>query len=181
MNRKKNNRLKYLWEVIRYTFSFSFIKALVTSYAYFIHERVVWRKKIHARKNVRIHATASIRNAQNVYIGENSHINMNCSVWAGEDVKIIIGDNLLMGPGGSIQAVNHGTKKDEIMMFQERVSKGDIVIGNDCWLGSNVTIVSGVKIADGCIVAANAVVTKSIEEPYSIVAGVPAKVISSRK
>ena len=65
-------------------------------------------------------------------------------------------------------------------MTQERVQK-DIVVGNDCWLCSNVTLTSGVHIADGCIIAAGAVVTKDIDEPYSIAGGVPAKIISKRK
>lgn len=161
-------------------FSLSMLKSLVSSYAYYIHEHVAWRTQINAKKNIRVHPTASIRNAKNIYIGENSHININCCIWPGEDSKIILGDNLLMGPGVSIQAANHGTNRDRIMMEQER-TQSDVVIGNDCWIGSNVTIVAGVKIPDGCVIAAGAVVTKSITEPYSIVGGVPAKVIGQRK
>jgi len=175
-----NARGKDVREVLRNMFSLSMFKSLAYSYAYYIHEHVSWRRKIHKKSNIRVHSTASIRNAQNIYIGENSHINMNCCVWAGEDSKIILGDDLLMGPGVSIQADNHGTYRDEVMMRQERVQK-DIVIGNDCWLCSNVTVTAGVHIADGCIVAAGAVVTKDVTEPYSIVGGVPAKIISSRK
>ncbi|MBR1495697.1 MAG: acyltransferase [Acidaminococcaceae bacterium] len=155
-------------------------KSLIYSYAYYIHEQVAWRNDIHAKPNIRVHSTASIRNARNIYIGENSHININCCVWAGEDSRIILGDNLLMGPGVSIQADNHGTYRDEVMMQQERVQK-DIVIGNDCWLCSNVTVTAGVHIADGCVIAAGSVVTKDITVPYSIAGGVPAKVISKRK
>lgn len=171
---------KHIKEILRYMFSLPMIKSLSSSYAYYIHEHVAWRTQINAKKNIRIHPTASIRNAKNIYIGENSHININCCVWPGENSKIILGDNLLMGPGVSMQAANHGTDKDGIMMEQERTQK-DIVIGNDCWLGSNVTILAGVTIPDGCIVAAGAVVTKSVSEPYSIIAGIPAKVIASRK
>lgn len=173
---------KNIKEVLKYTFSLSLIKSLIMSYGYYIHEHVAWRTQIHAKKNIRVHATASIRNPQNIYIGENSHININCSIWPAADSKIILGDNLLMGPGCSLQGANHGIVKcDTPMMFQERTNKGDIVIGNDCWLGSNVTITAGVHIADGCIVAAGAVVTKSISEPYSIVGGIPAKIIGKRK
>lgn len=171
---------KNVIEVLRYMFSFSLLKSWAMSYAYYIHEHVSWRMQINAKKGIRVHPTASIRNAKNIYIGENSHINMNCSVWPGEDSKIILGDNLLMGPGCSLQAANHGTYKDSPMTFQDRIQK-DIVIGNDCWLGSNVTIVAGVTIPDGCIVAAGAVVTKSFTEPYVILGGVPAKIIGNRK
>lgn len=171
---------RYIMEIFKYMLSLSMIKSLASSYAYYIHEHVAWRTQINTKKNIRVHPTASIRNAKNIYIGENSHININCCIWPGNDSKIILGDNLLMGPNVSIQAANHGTKKDAVMMEQERTQK-DIVIGNDCWLGSNVTILAGVVIPDGCIIAAGAVVTKSITEPYSIIGGVPAKIIGYRK
>tara|TARA_Y100001933_G_scaffold251641_1_gene289595 strand:- start:1256 stop:1885 length:630 start_codon:yes stop_codon:yes gene_type:complete len=54
-----------------------------------------------------------------------------------------------------------------------------ITIGNDVWIGANVSLMDGVKIGDGAIVAANALVTKDVE-PYSIVGGVPAKIIKKR-
>ena len=52
-------------------------------------------------------------------------------------------------------------------------------IGNDVWIGNNVTIKYGVKIGDGAIIGSGAVVTKDVE-PYSIVGGVPAKIIKYR-
>ena len=54
--------------------------------------------------------------------------------------------------------------------------KGDITIGNDVWIGGHSTILPGVSIGDGAVVAAGAVVTKDVE-PNTIVGGVPAKVI----
>ena len=58
-------------------------------------------------------------------------------------------------------------------------SKGDIVIGNDVWIGDGVLILSGVTIGDGAVIAARAVVTRNVV-PYSIVGGVPAKIIKMR-
>ncbi|MDE7154522.1 MAG: CatB-related O-acetyltransferase [Muribaculaceae bacterium] len=57
--------------------------------------------------------------------------------------------------------------------------KGDIVIGNDVWIGYDAVIMAGVKIGDGAIIGSRAVVTKDVE-PYSIVGGVPAKEIRKR-
>jgi acetyltransferase-like isoleucine patch superfamily enzyme len=57
--------------------------------------------------------------------------------------------------------------------------KGDIIIENDVWIGAYATIMSGVKISNGAIVAANSVVTKDVP-PYSIVAGNPAKIVKYR-
>lgn len=57
--------------------------------------------------------------------------------------------------------------------------KGDTVIGNDVWIGQNVTIMPGIKIADGAIIAANSTVVKDVET-YTIVGGNPAKAIKKR-
>ena len=62
---------------------------------------------------------------------------------------------------------------------QEGVSKGNIVVEDDVWIGFRSTILSGVHIGQGAIVAAGSVVTKDIP-PYAIVGGVPAKVIKYR-
>lgn len=166
-------------EVIGGIFSFAFIKAIVSSFAYFLHEQVVWRKHIHHKGSFRIHARASIRNAQNIYLGENVRITMDCCIWPGDEAKIIFGDNVLVGPGVKMMATNHGTKLEEgPMVFQERM-QADIIIGNDVWIGSNAVILKGVTIGDGAIIAAGAVVTKSVD-PYAVVGGCPAKFIKFR-
>ncbi|TAH13831.1 MAG: antibiotic acetyltransferase [Runella slithyformis] len=58
-------------------------------------------------------------------------------------------------------------------------SKGNIVVGNDVWIGYNATIMAGVTIGDRAIIGTNSVVTKDVE-PYSIVGGNPAKLIKKR-
>ncbi|NHN89187.1 CatB-related O-acetyltransferase [Acetobacter conturbans] len=61
----------------------------------------------------------------------------------------------------------------------DHTSRGDIVIGHDVWIGANATVLSGVTVGCGAIIAANALVTKSVP-PYAIVGGNPAKVIKYR-
>lgn len=63
--------------------------------------------------------------------------------------------------------------KDEV------VSKGPIIIGNDVWIGTGVQIMSGVTIGDGAVIAANSTVTHDVL-PYSVIGGVPAKLIKYR-
>jgi acetyltransferase-like isoleucine patch superfamily enzyme len=59
------------------------------------------------------------------------------------------------------------------------VSRGNVVIGNDVWLGDRCTILSGVSIGNGAVVAANATVTKDVP-PYAVVAGNPARIVKMR-
>lgn len=173
-----DNGFGYAKAVIRGIFSFSFIRAAAYSLGYYVYEHVLWRKSIRLSGKARIHATASIRNAGNIFVGHNSHINHNCCIWAGTQSKIILGDNLLMGPGVKIFSGNHGMRLECPMAFQER-AEADVIIGNDVWLGAGSIIVSGVRIGDGTVVAAGSVVTKNLPS-YAIAGGVPAKVIRDR-
>ena len=61
----------------------------------------------------------------------------------------------------------------------DRYHKGDIEIGNDVWLSTGCTILSGVKIGDGAVIAAGAVISKDVE-PYTVVAGNPQRVVKKR-
>lgn len=67
-------------------------------------------------------------------------------------------------------------RKDVVQSWD---NKGDIIIGNDVWIGYEAIILAGVTIGDGAIIGARAVVTKDVL-PYTIVAGVPAKPIKKR-
>lgn len=62
---------------------------------------------------------------------------------------------------------------------RDTYSKGPVVIGNDVWIGSRAIILSGVRIGDGAVIGAGAVVTKNVP-PYAIVGGVPAKILKYR-
>lgn len=104
-------------------------------------------------------------------IGEYSHITATN--------KIVIGNGVLTGKRVTISDNNHGFFDNENLILepQKRVitSKGATIIGNNVWIGENCCILSGVKIGEGCIIAANAVVTKDMPA-YSLAAGVPAKI-----
>lgn len=63
--------------------------------------------------------------------------------------------------------------------IEHPISNGDVIIGNDVWIGYNSTIMSGIKIGDGSVIAAGSVVVKDVE-PYTIVGGNPAKFIKKR-
>ena len=176
---KQKSKLVYLWEVLRYGFTLRAFKSRIDSWAWYVHDHIAPLSKMNKKKNHRIHPTASLRCGENIYLGENSHINQYCCIWASINSKIVLGDNLLMGPGVRIFASNHNTKLGLPMNEQDWREK-DVVVGNDVWLGANVVVVPGVTIGDSCVVAAGAVVTKDIPSS-SIAGGVPAKVIKMRE
>lgn len=172
---------KKLGIVLKTIFSPYFVKAIGSSFAYYLFEHVYWRFDINTKGEYRVHSSVSIRNAKNVYLGFDARITINCIVWAGQHSKIVIGDNALVGPGVQFHATNHGYRLGKgPMTYQERVEK-DIILGNDVWVGSGSVITAGVTLADGIIVSAGSTVTKSFDEKNIIIGGVPAKKITERK
>lgn len=108
----------------------------------------------------------------------------NCSIGRDNHItaisSIIIGNGCLTGRWVTITDNSHGTFSEselKIIPKQRKLhSKGNVVIGENVWIGEKATILPGVSIGTGAIIAANAVITKDIP-PYSIAAGCPAKVI----
>lgn len=105
-----------------------------------------------------------------------SFVNRGCYLTTG----VRIGRYSLLGPNVAIVGGDHlyevaGTP----IVFAGRPENEETTIGRDVWIGYGATILSGVKIGDGAIVAAGAIVTKDVP-PYSIVAGVPAQHIRDR-
>lgn len=110
-----------------------------------------------------------------IIIGDNTWICKHCSLAAIN--KIQIGKNVLFA--GYVHITDHSHGYEDIsqpIAPQKLISKGPVIIEDDCWLGFNCEILSGVHIGKHCIIAARAVVTKDIP-PYSIAAGNPAKIV----
>lgn len=126
-------------------------------------------------ENLKISSDVNIYNPQNVIVGNSVYIGYNTYLGGGE---IILADQVIIGPFCSIVAGNH-TMKDESYRFGP-YDYGKIEIGRGTWLGSHCVITSNVKIGKGCIIAAGSVVTKDIED-FSVVGGVPAKLIKKVK
>ena len=103
--------------------------------------------------------------------------------------KIKIGKFCSIARNVSFQEFDHNHKKITTYYMgqnffyekwdNETVSKGDIEIGNDVWIGANAIILSGAKVGNGCIIAANSLVNSNIPD-YAIVGGTPAKVLKYR-
>lgn len=89
-----------------------------------------------------------------------------------------IGDDCIIGAYLSCHPENHIYADPEVPIRLQGVSRQGIKIGSNCWIGAKVTILDGVEIGEHCVIAAGAVVTKSMPA-HSIIGGVPARVIKS--
>lgn len=115
--------------------------------------------------------------SQKVSLGDYSGIGVNAKIYG----TCIIGNYVMMGEDCTIITRNHRHDRTDIpMMYQEFEPEKPVRIGNDVWIGDRVMILPGVEIGDGSVIGAGSVVTHNIP-PYSIAAGVPAKVIKTRQ
>ncbi|KFC21505.1 CatB-related O-acetyltransferase [Epilithonimonas lactis] len=112
------------------------------------------------------------------FIGDKLIIGKFCMI--ASDVKFIMnGANHLTDSLTAYPFAIFGNGWENAMDNRSYPKKGDINVGNDVWIGYNATIMAGVTIGDGAIIATNSTVVKDVE-PYSIVGGNPAKVIKKR-
>jgi len=112
-----------------------------------------------------------------IQIGDNCSVNVYSVIYGHGGVKI--GNNVLIAGGNMIIPNNHNfISRDKTIIEQGATAKG-IVIEDDVWIGHGCTILDGIVLAKGTVVAAGSVVNKSTE-PYSVVAGVPARIIKYR-
>lgn len=121
----------------------------------------------------------------NIHIGNNVSINYRCIL--NDCNSIIIGHDVLIAPGVQINTASHPTRLSERLTpnwssdsgeYRWRTYAKPIIVGDGCWIGANATIIGGVTIGDGAVVAAGAVVTKDVE-PNTMVGGVPADKIKN--
>ena len=113
-----------------------------------------------------------------ITLGRNVSINARASLDGGVQ-GITVGDDTRIATGATIYAFNHGLAPDRLVREQPVISKG-IRIGADVWIGANAGITDGVTIGDHAVVAMGAVVTGDVSE-WTVVAGVPARVIGDRR
>lgn len=112
-------------------------------------------------------------NPRKVEIGQRNVINFGCLL-DGRKFKIVTGNDVSIGPEASILTLGHDPQSPD---FSDR--GGEVTIGDRAWIGYRAIILPGVRIGEGAVVGAGAVVTKTVE-PYTIVAGNPARVIGGR-
>jgi acetyltransferase-like isoleucine patch superfamily enzyme len=110
-------------------------------------------------------------------IGDNVGISQGCFIQVRGNVSI--GDDVIMGPGVKIFSENHNFTGTGVQIRLQGVTRSDVIIESNTWIGANAVVLAGVTIGANSVVAAGCVVTKSFPK-NSIVGGVPARLISQR-
>lgn len=140
---------------------------------------IILGKNVSIGKNSFIRCTAGLQKiGQGLFIGENVGIGSNAYLgcWGG----IVIGKDTIIGERFTVHSDNHEFSDMSMLIRHQNVKKMPVEIGEDCWIGSNVTVLGGVNVGKGCVIGAGSVVTKNIPD-YSVVVGNPAHVIKNRK
>ena len=114
-----------------------------------------------------------------IRVGRTCSIGTSNFISAG-DGEVIIGNYTRTGPNVSILGTQRKFRRKDMLIIEQGHSNKGIRIGNDVLIGAGAVILEGSKIGDGTVIGAGSVVNKDIP-PYSIVVGVPAKVIGERK
>ena len=119
---------------------------------------------------------------KHITMGKNSYANFNFTVL--DEGKVTIGESVFIGPNVSLLTPIHPLCWQDRNSFYDKKAghvtnlerAGAITIGDNCWLGGNVTVCAGVTIGEGCVIGAGSVVTRDIP-PNSLAVGNPCRVL----
>ena len=138
-------------------------------------ENIIIGNCISVARNSSIHAHGG-----KVLIGDNLGMNSNSCIGAADGGEIIIGNDVMIAQNVVLRASDHAFSDTSKPICYQGHTGGRIVVGDGCWIAANSVITRNVTIGEHSIVGAGSVVTKDVE-PYSIVGGVPAKLIKKRR
>ncbi|HEU5321016.1 MAG TPA: acyltransferase [Methylomirabilota bacterium] len=128
-------------------------------------------------RDLRISELTWIRCPENVTLGD--HVRINTLVYLDATGGIEIGSYVGIGHGSQVHSTNHHYDDVDVPYYLQGYEHAKVVIEDDVWVGAGSIIVAGVRLGRGTVVAAGSVVTRDTE-PYSVVAGVPARLIKYR-
>lgn len=163
--------------------SFEFISKILFSlprYMFINRVKAIFLTSVGAKigKNVVFYPGVWIQPGRNLVIGNNVDLALDVIITTSGGVTI--GDRTLVGYRTQIISGNHNIPSGKGRIFGAGHNYQNVHIGNDCWIGANSIIMPGVTIGDGSIIAGGSVVTKNVDA-FTIVAGVPAKLIKKRE
>jgi acetyltransferase-like isoleucine patch superfamily enzyme len=162
---------------------------------------VYWALGMRQGKKNRMEGGGRVRRCSQIAIGDNNAFTQGCWLWPEDTyytgIRIRIGNsnyfnrNVMIDACGSVEIGDYNMFGPDVYITDSNHQFGDdfgpaelpmdhgiVVIGNRCWIGAKAIILKGVRLGDGCVVAAGAVVTRSVD-PGTVVAGVPARALYS--
>lgn len=129
-------------------------------------------------ERTRIECTGSLEKlGKGVVIGDRTSFGSDCYFGAAGGIEI--GNDVVAGQYIRFHSENHNYDNLNILIREQGVNHKGIKVGNNCWIGAGVVFLDGAEIGDGCVVAANAVVTGKIPSNV-VVGGIPAKILKNR-
>jgi acetyltransferase-like isoleucine patch superfamily enzyme len=147
---------------------------------FYNYSHVAPRRKVTFGKDVAVSPNVWFSEPERIFVGDHCHLGARCMLWAGPSHgRILIGRYALFGPEVMVTASNYRYNAGQPVTDQP-MEEADVVIGDDVWLGARVIVLAGARIGDGCVVAAGAVVRGEFP-PFSVLAGVPARIVDRRR
>ncbi|MDU5109610.1 MAG: acyltransferase [Clostridium sp.] len=143
-----------------------------------IYNQWITRKTLRKiNSNISIEGDLEIGSINRLQIGDYVHLGANCKMncYGG----VVIGNNVVLGPNVTIWSVDHNYKNANMIPFDEIQLCKKVVIEDNVWIGANSTIIPGITIGEGAIIAMGSVVTRDVN-PLEVVGGNPAKTINKR-
>lgn len=163
------------WYILKYRYSFVKIGKKIRIRSYFsVNSYDKGTLRINFDDGVYIDRMVSLRGTGNINIGKYTSIGEKTTILAEQEVTI--GDYVQIAQNCVISDNDHVFNKKNTKIMHSGVNKQKITIQDNVWIGANATIVKGVTIGEGSVVAAGAVITKDVP-PHSVAAGIPAKII----
>jgi acetyltransferase-like isoleucine patch superfamily enzyme len=137
-------------------------------------------KLAHLGNGSYLDSRCSIRFPENISIGDSVTVGPYVRIWGSPNAKLILQDDVAIGPGVSIFTSSRGLKDVVIPIMEQPWTEADVTIGKGAALFANVVVLCGVNVGEGAVIGAGSIVTADVP-PYAVMAGAPARMIRSRK
>jgi maltose O-acetyltransferase len=165
--------------LLRILFSSVFWGQSIKRFRFFVHDNVLAIPRLAALgSGTTVSPSAAFAYPENIKLGENCLINHNDRIYAGPETKIVLADNVMLGPDVFMTS-DHFSRSMTNSLESHSGSAADIFIGQNVRIGAHSIILPGVTIGEDVAVGAGSVVTKDVPDGV-VVAGNPAKVVKQR-
>jgi acetyltransferase-like isoleucine patch superfamily enzyme len=169
----KYHIIRIVFKPVYHFFTIFLMNKIVANIPFWVLRKLYYKLLgIKIGKHTEINMNLYVLSPQNITIGKGTHINKSCFIDARGGCSI--GDSVSISHNVSIVSGGHNINSNNFNCFHASIEIGDYV-----WIGINAVILKGVRIGNGAVIAAGAIVTKDVEE-FTIVAGIPAHKIGIR-